>query len=229
MIPDSLSAVWTAIAPAMANHLWQSTLFAAAAAVLALALRKNPARVRYRLWLVASVKFLMPFSLLVSLGGHLARPHVSESAQSGLYSVVEELSQPFTRTTAPVVVPVSRASSATYLLPGYMEFSQPCGRAALSPCSVYGGGAGGDSLRRCGAQRPLHKDARWMHCDAWSKPRECERRPYSCFRRIHRSPAFSASFGQYWYGRRESLNTLRVRIWRRLSLMRYATCAAAII
>ena len=36
MIPDSLSAVWTAIAPAMANHLWQSTLFAAAAAVLTL-------------------------------------------------------------------------------------------------------------------------------------------------------------------------------------------------
>ena len=43
MIPDSLSAVWAAIAPAMANHLWQSTLFAVAAAVLTLALRKNPA------------------------------------------------------------------------------------------------------------------------------------------------------------------------------------------
>jgi bla regulator protein blaR1 len=117
MIPDKLSAIWTAIAPAMANHLWQSSLVTAAAAILALALRKNPARVRYCLWLVASVKFLIPFSLLVSLGGHLARPHVSESAQSGLYSVVEELSQPFTRTAAPVVVPVSRASSATYLLP----------------------------------------------------------------------------------------------------------------
>ena len=72
----------------MANHLWQSTLFAAVAAILTLALRKNQARVRYRLWLAASVKFLIPFSLLISLGGHLARPRNSESAQSGLYSVV---------------------------------------------------------------------------------------------------------------------------------------------
>ena len=145
MIPDSLSAVWTAIAPAMANHLWQSTLFAAAAAVLALALRKNPARVRYRLWLVASVKFLMPFSLFVSLGGHLARPHVSESAQSGLYFVVEELSQPFTGgLPLPSLYRFHARRALPICCPGYMEFSQPCGRAALSPCSVYGGGAGGD-------------------------------------------------------------------------------------
>ncbi len=106
MIPDSLSAVWTAIAPAMANHLWQSTLFAAAAAVLTLALRKNPARVRYCLWLIASLKFLIPFSLLVSLGSHLVKPHVAVTAQSGVYSAVEELSQPFTQTAAaPSVAP----------------------------------------------------------------------------------------------------------------------------
>ncbi len=54
MIPKYLSA----IAPAMANHLWQSTLFALLAAVLALALRKNQARVRHHLWLAASLKFL---------------------------------------------------------------------------------------------------------------------------------------------------------------------------
>jgi uncharacterized protein (TIGR03435 family) len=108
MIPDSLSALWTAIAPAMANHLWQSTLFAAAAAVLTLALRKNPARVRYRLWLFASVKFLIPFSLLVSLGSHLAKPHGPVVVQSEVYSAVEEVSLPFTQdTAAPVVAPAS--------------------------------------------------------------------------------------------------------------------------
>ena len=37
MIPESLSPV--------ANHLWQSTLFAGAAGLVTLALRKNPARV----------------------------------------------------------------------------------------------------------------------------------------------------------------------------------------
>jgi uncharacterized protein (TIGR03435 family) len=117
MIPSYLSAIRAAVTPAVANHLWQSTLFAALAAILTLALRKNYARVRYRLWLAASIKFLVPFSLLISLGGHLAKPRVSESGQSGLYSVVEELSQPFTQTGVPVVAPVKHALSATHLFP----------------------------------------------------------------------------------------------------------------
>jgi bla regulator protein BlaR1 len=112
---EYLSGVWTAISPAVGNHLWQSTLFAAVAAMLASALRKNQARVRYRLWLAASVKFLIPFSLLVSLGGHLARPRNPVSVENGLYSVAEELSQPFTRTASPVVVPAARASRADLL------------------------------------------------------------------------------------------------------------------
>jgi bla regulator protein BlaR1 len=112
---EYLSGVWTAISPAVGNHLWQSTLFAAVAAMLASALRKNQARVRYRLWLAASVKFLIPFSLLINLGGHLARPRSSVSAQNGLYSVAEELSQPFTRTAAAVVVPAARTARADLL------------------------------------------------------------------------------------------------------------------
>ena len=50
------------------NHLWQSTVFALGAGVLTLAFRKNRAQVRYWLWLGASVKFLIPFALLVGLG-----------------------------------------------------------------------------------------------------------------------------------------------------------------
>lgn len=73
MIPN-VFGTWTASAPALANHLWQSTLFAAAVGVLALALRKNQARARYWLWLAASTKFLIPFSLLALLGGYLAAP-----------------------------------------------------------------------------------------------------------------------------------------------------------
>ena len=129
---ESLSGIWTAIAPALGNHLWQSTLFAALAGMMALALRKNQARVRYRLWLAASVKFLIPFSLLISLGGHLARPLNSVSAQNGLYSVAEELSQPFTRTAAPVVVPVARAADADLLplLRGVLMIVWLCGFVA---------------------------------------------------------------------------------------------------
>jgi bla regulator protein blaR1 len=55
----------------VANHLWQSTLFAVAAWLLTLALRNNHAAVRHAVWLAASVKFLIPFSLLMSLGGQV--------------------------------------------------------------------------------------------------------------------------------------------------------------
>jgi bla regulator protein BlaR1 len=54
----------------LTNHLWQSTVFGAMAGLLTLLLRKNHARARYWVWLAASVKFLVPFALLVSLGSH---------------------------------------------------------------------------------------------------------------------------------------------------------------
>jgi bla regulator protein blaR1 len=58
----------------LANHLWQSTVFAAAVALATMFMRRNPARLRYWLWLAASLKFLIPFSVLVSMGGEIARP-----------------------------------------------------------------------------------------------------------------------------------------------------------
>ena len=41
--------------PAAANHLWQSTAFAAVAVALAFALRRNQARARYWIWMTASI------------------------------------------------------------------------------------------------------------------------------------------------------------------------------
>ena len=51
----------------LTNHLWQSTLFAAAIALLVPAFGTNRANIRYWLWFSASLKFLLPFTLLVSL------------------------------------------------------------------------------------------------------------------------------------------------------------------
>ena len=45
------------------NHLWQSTVFAAAVGLLSSAFRRNGAHTRYWLWFVASCKFLIPFSI----------------------------------------------------------------------------------------------------------------------------------------------------------------------
>jgi len=44
---------------------------ASIAGLLTLALRKNHARVRYWVWLATSVRFLIPFSLLVGIGSYL--------------------------------------------------------------------------------------------------------------------------------------------------------------
>ncbi|MGC1904659.1 MAG: TIGR03435 family protein [Candidatus Acidiferrum sp.] len=95
MIPNSLTQSWTALAPALGNHLWQSTIFAAAAAALTLAFRRNRASTRYWLWLAASLKFLVPFSLLVSVGSYLAIPHKPVATNAALYSAIEQFGQPF--------------------------------------------------------------------------------------------------------------------------------------
>jgi uncharacterized protein (TIGR03435 family) len=53
------------------NHLWQSTLFAGVVALLAVAFRRNQARIRYWLWLTASMKFMVPFATLADLGSRV--------------------------------------------------------------------------------------------------------------------------------------------------------------
>ncbi|HEX4178578.1 MAG TPA: hypothetical protein VHY57_09075, partial [Rhizomicrobium sp.] len=55
------------------DHLWQSTLFAGGAWLLTLWLRRNPARLRFRLWFAASLKFLLPFAALSAAGESLSR------------------------------------------------------------------------------------------------------------------------------------------------------------
>lgn len=53
------------------THLWQSTFFAVAAGLLTLLFRRNRARVRFGLWFAASLKFFVPFALLIQLGRHI--------------------------------------------------------------------------------------------------------------------------------------------------------------
>ena len=94
----------------LANHLWQSTLVAAMVGVLALAFRKHRAGVRYGLWLAASVKFLIPFSLLVSLGTQFGWRTAPAVAHSRVPFAVEQISQPFTPhtpKTRPASVPTA--------------------------------------------------------------------------------------------------------------------------
>jgi len=82
--------------PPIANHLWQSTAFVAAIGLLTLLFSKNRARVRYALWLAASVKFLIPFSALTVLGGLIPiLNHAVPVLQPSLISTVNAVDQPF--------------------------------------------------------------------------------------------------------------------------------------
>jgi RND family efflux transporter MFP subunit len=83
---------------ALTNHVWQSTLFAIAAGLLTLILRQERAGIRYWIWFSASVKFLLPFSLLILLGSHLGNVPAARKIQAGLPAAslsLGEFGQPF--------------------------------------------------------------------------------------------------------------------------------------
>ena len=75
-------------------HLWQSTLVIGVVWLMTLALRGNRAHVRHRLWLAASVKFLVPFSWFVSLGAQLEWRTAPSIAQPAATFVMEEILAP---------------------------------------------------------------------------------------------------------------------------------------
>jgi beta-lactamase regulating signal transducer with metallopeptidase domain len=87
------------------DHLWQSTLFAGAIALLTLFFRRNGAAVRFWLWFAASVKFLVPFAGLVALGDYLSRqfPTALPSSLLAIQPAAEKLSAPASLLVAPHV------------------------------------------------------------------------------------------------------------------------------
>ena len=114
-----MSGIWNLLAPSFADHLWQSTLFAGATGLIALVLRKNSARLRYSLWLAASLKFLVPFSLLFALGGVFTWRTTPLPTSSGMYSM-EIVSQPFTKSLslpAPAAIPSTSPVVWTRFMP----------------------------------------------------------------------------------------------------------------
>src|SRR5580693_784616 len=95
---------------AVFNHLWQSTLFAGAVAFAALALRRNSPRTRYWLWLAASVKFLIPFSLLVWTGSRIELPPDSPSLDATTVAVISS-------SFAPIAMPSATPARAGFPWP----------------------------------------------------------------------------------------------------------------
>jgi bla regulator protein blaR1 len=92
------------------NHLWQSTLFALLAAILTLPFRKNRAQVRYWIWFSTSIKFLIPFSLLMSLGSYMKwTPAAKTIPTPAVTLAITQITQPFPDTASFVSSSPARA------------------------------------------------------------------------------------------------------------------------
>jgi uncharacterized protein (TIGR03435 family) len=117
----------------LTNHLWQSTLFAAAAGLLTLAFRNNGAKVRYWLWFSASVKFFVPFALLMSLGSHLGwAPSAKAVATPAVSLAVKQIAQPFPDAFPPAPVTPRRADWRPISLAGLWA----CGFASVAAMRI---------------------------------------------------------------------------------------------
>lgn len=97
------------------DHLWQSTLFAAAVWLVARTVRTNAARVRYWLWFAASMKFLVPISVLVSVGERFAWRTTPATAPV-VASVIEQVLTPAATTVATTLAPATSSPTMWPLL-----------------------------------------------------------------------------------------------------------------
>jgi bla regulator protein BlaR1 len=97
MLPAFWNEAWTAV---LVNHLWQSSVVVLIAWPLTLAMRSNQARTRYWVWMIASVKFLIPFSLLVTAGELLRTAVASPIQRPAFAAVMEQITEPFSQATS---------------------------------------------------------------------------------------------------------------------------------
>jgi len=151
MLPSAWNEGWTG---PLVNHLWQSTVVAAIAWLLALTLRHNHARTRYWVWMIASVKFLIPFSLFVSAGEWLRSAAAAPIVRPALASMVEQIAQPFPQAQNLAATGPAVAWQPSHLLPLLLLAVWACGAftvalswwrnwrrlrfavRAASPCSI---------------------------------------------------------------------------------------------
>jgi len=115
----------------IAAHLWQSTLFAGAAWLAVLVLRRNRAQVRYWVWFTASAKFLVPFSWLAGLGGLLPHPAAAPPMRAEWVAVLQGLESP---------LPIRSAAAGAAATPNHdyavaaAAALWACGFAAVAIC-----------------------------------------------------------------------------------------------
>jgi bla regulator protein BlaR1 len=106
------------------NHLWQSTLLVGIAWLGTLALRKNRARVRYWLWMAASLKFLVPAAILVNIGERIEWNPPPAHVQPAVSFVMQKVVEP----AGPVFVPATNTGPGALI---WLAFTAWFGGAAV--------------------------------------------------------------------------------------------------
>jgi uncharacterized protein (TIGR03435 family) len=119
MSPSFWNETWTV---ALINHLWQSTVVVLMAWLLALTLRKNHAKTRYWVWMIASLKFLVPFSLLIAAGESLRVRMVAPIQQPAFANVMEQFTQPFAQTASHATATAAYAGAAPAIASRHAEY-----------------------------------------------------------------------------------------------------------
>jgi beta-lactamase regulating signal transducer with metallopeptidase domain len=90
---------------ALLDHLWQSTLFALLLGGLTLLLRRHAAAVRFWVWFAASVKFLVPFSVLMAVGAAVTLPAPAMLPGGPMLEALQSTAAPFTNAPAASAMP----------------------------------------------------------------------------------------------------------------------------
>jgi uncharacterized protein (TIGR03435 family) len=117
----------------LTNHLWQSTVFAVACAALTLFFRKSGAHVRYWLWFSASIKFFVPFTLLITLGRQLEwAPAVREAASPAISAAMVRVSEPFFESTASALPAISSNTRTIHWVGIVLPAVWGCGCLAIA-------------------------------------------------------------------------------------------------
>ena len=116
MIPVVSTADFLALA---GDHVWQSTLFAVAALVVAALLKRHSASLRYWVWFAASAKFLVPFAALVAIGGYTSWRSVEIVPYREGPVLIETVGQPFSQ-DAVTLRPAGPRRGATPTMIGWL-------------------------------------------------------------------------------------------------------------
>lgn len=98
----------------MLDHLWQSTLFALVIAALVPLFAQQRAALRFWLWFAASVKFLIPLSALVKLGGYL--PALPAPAHALIAPATKTFAAPLLIAPSADVLPTAEIIAAVWAL-----------------------------------------------------------------------------------------------------------------